>query len=100
MDLVDSIPRHYHMYTFYWLIIEIVFEMNIENKWTWNVGFPEMLFLVFLTLKLVGISAVATWSWWWVTAPLWGSFAITFLASFITFIILDLSDKIKEWKEK
>ena len=28
-----------------------------------------MMFLIFLTLKLIGI---ITWSWWWVTAPLWG----------------------------
>jgi hypothetical protein len=27
------------------------------------------LFLIFLVLKLVG---VIEWSWWWVTAPLWG----------------------------
>lgn len=74
--------------------------MKVDNKWTWNVGFPEMLFLIFLTLKLAGISVVATWSWWWVTAPLWGSFAIAFLTSFITFIILEITDKIKEWNRK
>ncbi len=34
-----------------------------------------LLFLLFLGLKLCG---VITWSWWWVTAPLWGVF---FLAS-------------------
>ena len=28
-----------------------------------------VLFVVFLVLKLVGVIA---WSWWWVTAPLWG----------------------------
>lgn len=28
------------------------------------------LFLIFLVLKLVG---VIDWSWWWVTAPLWGT---------------------------
>jgi hypothetical protein len=27
--------------------------------------------LIFLTLKLAGIGEVATWSWWWVTSPLW-----------------------------
>lgn len=27
-----------------------------------------LLFLTFLILKLTG---VITWSWWWVTAPLW-----------------------------
>ncbi len=33
------------------------------------------LFLVFLTLKLVG---VITWSWWWVTSPLWIPWAAAF----------------------
>jgi uncharacterized membrane protein YciS (DUF1049 family) len=30
-----------------------------------------MVFIVFLILKLAEIGVVATWSWWWVTAPLW-----------------------------
>lgn len=30
-----------------------------------------ILFLIFLILKLAEIGQVATWSWWWVTAPLW-----------------------------
>lgn len=34
--------------------------------------FPIM-FLIFLTLKLC---SVIDWSWWWVTAPLWGGFVI------------------------
>ena len=29
--------------------------------------------IVFVTLKLCGI---IDWSWWWVTAPFWGGFAI------------------------
>lgn len=32
-----------------------------------------VLFLVFLILKLTN---VISWSWWWITAPLWGSLAI------------------------
>lgn len=35
-----------------------------------------LLGIVFVTLKLLGITAVATWSWWWVTAPFWGVLAI------------------------
>ncbi len=31
-------------------------------------SFPSLLFLLFLTLKLVG---VITWSWWWIFAPIW-----------------------------
>jgi len=36
-------------------------------------GFFSTLFLVFLTLKLLEI---INWSWWWVTAPLWGPIAL------------------------
>ena len=32
-------------------------------------GFFNLLFLVFLVLKL---TKVIDWSWWWITAPLWG----------------------------
>lgn len=38
-----------------------------------QIGLPGLLFLIFLTLKLLGVIA---WSWWWVTAPLWIGFAI------------------------
>lgn len=34
------------------------------------------LFLVFLFLKLAEIGAVAAWSWWWVTSPLWLGWAV------------------------
>lgn len=33
-----------------------------------GIGICTVLFLIFLVLKLCG---VITWSWWWVTAPLW-----------------------------
>lgn len=39
-----------------------------------------ILFAVFTTLKLTGY---IDWSWWWVTAPLWGGIAL-----FLTIIIL------------
>ena len=43
-----------------------------KTKATSNgIGIGTVLFLIFLTLKLAGIGQVATWSWWWVTSPLW-----------------------------
>lgn len=33
-----------------------------------GIGFCGLLTIVFITLKLTG---VISWSWWWVTAPLW-----------------------------
>jgi hypothetical protein len=41
-----------------------------------GVSLGGLIFVVFLTLKLAGIGQVATWSWWWVTSPLWISVAI------------------------
>lgn len=53
--------------------------------------FLEVLFLIFLVLKLTGKTVVATWSWWWVTAPLWGGFALIFAVWVIFFIIIGLT---------
>lgn len=44
-----------------------------------------LLGVVFVTLKLLGITAVATWSWWWVTAPFWGGIAV-----FLSLMVLGL----------
>ena len=33
-----------------------------------GIGFPGLLTIVFVTLKLLD---VIDWSWWWVLSPLW-----------------------------
>lgn len=38
-----------------------------------GVGFFGLLFIALLVLKL---THVIDWSWWWITAPLWGSVAL------------------------
>lgn len=38
-----------------------------------GIGLLGAVFIVFLVLKLTDL---IDWSWWWVTAPLWGGFAI------------------------
>lgn len=38
-----------------------------------GVGFLGLLAGLFIGLKLTGY---ITWSWWWVLAPIWGSFAL------------------------
>lgn len=38
-----------------------------------GITFLGLLAIVFITLKLCN---VITWSWWWVTAPLWGGLAL------------------------
>lgn len=39
-----------------------------------KIGLPTLLFLLFLTLKLLG---KISWSWVWVTSPLWISVGLT-----------------------
>ena len=36
-----------------------------------GVSLSALVFIVFLALKLAEVGQVATWSWWWVTSPLW-----------------------------
>ena len=38
-----------------------------------GISFSGLLFIVFLVLKLTNI---IDWSWWWITAPLWGWLAM------------------------
>jgi hypothetical protein len=47
-----------------------------------------LLFLLFLGLKL---GHVIDWSWWWVTAPLWGSIALA-VVLFLAGAVLALLD--------
>lgn len=68
--------------------------MSENNKNTAIGGgltFLQVLFLIFLVLKLTGKTVVASWSWWWVTAPLWGGFAIVAVIWIIIIIILGLA---------
>lgn len=46
---------------------------NNNESSSGGIGFFGLLFLIFLTLKLCD---VIDWSWWWVTAPLWGPLAV------------------------
>ena len=52
-----------------------------------GIGFLGVLFIVFLILKLTN---VIDWSWWWVTAPLWGVLALGIVVAFIIEIIKKL----------
>lgn len=49
-----------------------------------GIGFPGLLTITFIILKLTGVIA---WSWWWVLAPMWGGLAIILLLSVFFWII-------------
>lgn len=46
-----------------------------------GITFMTLLFLLFLALKLTGY---ISWSWWWVTAPLWGP--LVFVLAILAFL--------------
>lgn len=55
-------------------------------------SFFTLLGLIFITLKLCG---VITWSWWWVTAPLWGGFALLGALILVGFVIVAIANLAK-----
>ena len=58
---------------------------NNTSSASGGIGFPGLLTVLFIGLKLTGH---ITWSWWWVLSPLWIS-ALLALAFFaVVFIIL------------
>lgn len=61
-------------------------------------GFSGLLFIAFLILKLCN---VITWSWWWVTAPLWMPLAFVIVVSIICVLVLAISEAIenRRWRK-
>lgn len=54
-----------------------------NNSNNGGIGIFGLLGVLFVGLKLTG---VIDWSWWWVTAPFWGGFALAFVL--VIFVIL------------
>ena len=46
---------------------------NSSSSSSSGIGIVGLLGVVFVALKLTGH---INWSWWWVTAPFWGGFAL------------------------
>ena len=57
--------------------------MDNKNTAGGGLGLGTVLFLIFLVLKLCN---VITWSWWWVTSPLWIS-AILYVVILVSVFI-------------
>ena len=53
-----------------------------------------LLGIVFVTLKLTGF---IDWSWWWVTAPFWGLFALLTVILIIALIAAALKPRRRRW---
>ena len=44
----------------------------MKTEYYGGIGFFGLLGLLFIALKLLDITVVATWSWWLVLLPIWG----------------------------
>lgn len=55
---------------------------------TGGVGFFGLLAILFIALKLLGITEVAEWSWVWVVSPLWLPFAVMLGLVLVFFLII------------
>lgn len=56
---------------------------NKENV-SGGIGFGGLLTIVFIVLKL---TKVISWSWWWITAPLWIPIAISVIVVIIVLLL-------------
>ena len=63
----------------------------MENTGT-GLSLGTVLFIVFLVLKLCG---TITWSWWWVTAPLWIPAGIGLI--FIAMVAIIFPEGFRQW---
>jgi hypothetical protein len=59
--------------------------MANDVKVNGGISFAGLLAIVFIVLKL---TKVITWSWWWVTCPLWIPIALTIVIVVVWLIAL------------
>ena len=57
-----------------------------------GISLGTVLFIVFLVLKLCG---TITWSWWWVTAPLWIPAGLALIL--IVLVAMIFPEGFREW---
>ena len=70
--------------------------MASSNSSSGGIGVMGLLGIVFVVLKLTGY---INWSWWYVTMPFWGGFAILALVAIgggAIFLIIQIVDSIKK----
>jgi len=56
-----------------------------------GIGFFGLLGILFIALKLTGY---IDWSWWWVTAPLWGGLVLIFAVLLVAVLVAALAEKL------
>ena len=64
-----------------------------ETKSSGGIGVLNVLGLIFVTLKLVGVEPVANWSWWWVTVPFWGGIALVSVVTIIIIVVASILNR-------
>lgn len=55
-----------------------------------SVQFFGLLFITFLVLKL---THVIDWSWWWITAPLWGPSLLVAIVVLVPLVLIVRADR-------
>lgn len=60
--------------------------MHMSNKDS-DLDVFDVLTIIFITLKMIGVQPVANWSWWVVLTPVWVNFAIMMLACIIMWFV-------------
>ncbi len=64
---------------------------NNSNSSGVTIGFPGLLTLLFIGLKL---GKVIDWRWWWVLSPLWVSAGIVIVIILSMLLVLIIKDKL------
>ena len=67
---------------------------NNSSVVSYGIGFPGLLFITFLVLKL---THVIDWAWWIIFAPLWGEAAIVIILLIVLCIIAVATGVKKIW---
>ena len=61
--------------------------MNDKTTSNGELGVLDVIGIIFITLKIIGVEPVAGWPWWFVLLPLWSYIGVLALLAFIAWCI-------------
>lgn len=70
--------------------------MSKSSSTSSGIGVLGILGVAFIVLKLTGH---INWSWWWVTVPFWGGFALAILLMLFAVIIIAFQKNKSKFKK-
>lgn len=69
--------------------------MNVKTTSNGDLGVLDVIGIIFITLKIIGVEPVVGWPWWIVLSPLWIYIGALALVALLAWCVKDSKKEMK-----